>query len=870
MKKRMCKRISFFIALVMILSTFVGTSTFALTGAGDLIKTHTFDDGVGLPWHVVESYPAAASFDITGGTYNIKVTNPGTNRWDVQFRHRGLTIEQGHNYTVKFTVTANKDCSVYTQIGEQNTPYTQFWNYNKNFSVLPLKANVPTTVTQEFTMTSATCKTAEWAFQLAGNLVTASDLPTFKFDNMYLLDSQFPGYPDPIPEPTNGIRLNQEGYFPNLDKVATLVSSSTSPVGWKLVNSAGATVASGMTTVKGFDKASGDNVHIIDFSSFKTIGTGYKLVADSSDASATPPQSMTFDIGTNMYTAMKYDAMKYFYHNRSGIEIKMPYCEESQWARPAGHTNDNLSPDPTKDYKANYSLNITGGWYDAGDHGKYVVNGGISTWTVMNQYERALYLGDATVAPFADKTLNIPESGNGYPDILDESRYNLECLLKMQVPAGNTLAGMVHHKAHDERWTALAVRPDQDTQPRWLQPPSTAATLNLAAIAAQGSRLWKQYDSTFATKCLTQAETAWDAAVAHPDIYAPMAQGTGGGAYGDDKVTDEFYWAACELYITTGKAKYLDYIKSSPYYLTMPTALTGGEDKGLTGCFDWGNVQGLGTISLALAPNNLPAADIATAKANIQAAADKFISIEKSQGYGMPLEESGTDTSGVVGLPWGSNSFIVNEAIVMSYAYEFSDRKSTKYLSGATTAMDYILGRNPNVQSYVTGFGENPLENPHHRFWAYQADNTFPKAPAGCLSGGPNSGLQDPWVKGSGWVVGQRPSEKCFMDNIESWSTNEITINWNAPLAWISAYLDEQGPKAGSVTPSIIYGDINNDGSTDSVDLAAIKRYILTLDGTGLNLEAGDVNADGSIDSIDLALVKQFLLGSITKFPAES
>ncbi|MHB8061891.1 MAG: dockerin type I repeat-containing protein, partial [Ruminiclostridium sp.] len=166
------------------------------------------------------------------------------------------------------------------------------------------------------------------------------------------------------------------------------------------------------------------------------------------------------------------------------------------------------------------------------------------------------------------------------------------------------------------------------------------------------------------------------------------------------------------------------------------------------------------------------------------------------------------------------------------------------------------------------GYGENPLENPHHRFWAYQADNAFPKAPAGALSGGPNSGLQDPWVKGSGWLVGSRPAEKCFMDNIESWSTNEVTINWNAPLAWISAYLDEQGPKAGS-TITTNYGDINKDGNKDAIDFAVLKKFLLTQDATGLDLEAADVNADKSVDAIDSAIIRQYLLGIITKFPAE-
>ncbi len=862
-RKRSGKRGALIVALVFLLTmVFNSTSYAALVGAGDLIKNSTFDNDVGLPWHVVESYPADADFDIKDGKYYITINNKGTNRWDVQFRHRGLTLENQHWYTVKFTVSSTKNCEIFPKIGEQGPPYNDYWNYNQNYSRIPLTANTPVTITQQFQMTSTTSKTCEFTFHIAGDVAT-SPLPyTLTFDDIHLLDPQFQGYePDP-PEPTNAIRVNQNGYFPELEKKATLVSNSTSPVAWKLLNSAGTVVANGQTTVKGSDHASGDNVHIIDFSSYKTEGKGYKLVVDSGSASATPAESFPFDISKSLYTQMKYDSIKYFYHNRSGIEIKMPYADRDDLKRPAGHPNDVLPNAKDTWYKESYTLDITGGWYDAGDHGKYIVNGGISTWTMYNEYERALLKGNVKVAPFADNTMNIPESGNGVPDILDEARWNTELFLKMQVKTG-AYAGMVHHKAHDERWTALAIRPDQDPMDRYLQPPSTAATLNFAAVTAQASRLWKPYDATFANKTLTASEVAWDAAVKNPAIYAPMTGGTGGGAYGDDNVTDEFYWAAAELYITTGKAKYLDFLKSSPHYLKSYSKLTGGEDKGLTGAFDWGNVAGMGTIDLALVPNNLPSADIATARANIMSAADTFINIENKEGYGSPIEESPT-TGTLVGYPWGSNSFIVNEAILMSYAYEFSDRKATKYLSGATGAMDYILGRNPNVQSYITGYGENPLENPHHRFWAFQADNTFPKAPAGCLSGGPNSGLEDPWVKGSGWKPGARAAQKCFMDNIESWSTNEITINWNAPLAWITAYLDEQGPLASSST--VLLGDVNKDKFVDALDLSAIKVYLLTKNPEGVDLVASDVNLDNAVDALDFALIKQYLLKIISHF----
>ncbi len=879
MKKRLVKKIAMLMVIVLVLSSCV-VQAFAVEyeGAGDLIKNHTFDNGVSLPWRVVETYPATADSEITAdGKCKITLSKIGYDstgeRWDVQFLQRGLTLLQGHTYTVKFTVTADRDCLIYPKIGDQGDPYEEYWNMNQQWQFLELKANMPKTVNATFTQTRGDKSNVEFAFQLAPDRYNAPSEYTgtfqpitFTFDDIYLKDPQYIGEPRGATEPTNVVRLNQEGFYPDFAKIATVLTSSTTPINWQLVNSAGTVVLAGKSTVKGADHASGDNVHIIDFSNYRTAGTGYKIVTDvpvvkTADHPA-DNESMPFNIGNDIYSKMKYDSVKYFYHHRSGIPITMPYADGEQWTRPTGHYPDILAPDPTKDYIANYTLDVTGGWYDSGDFGKYVINGGISTWTLMNSYERALYYGDTSVAPYKDGSLNIPESGNGFPDILDEARYNLNALLNMQVPAGNTLAGMVHRKAGDVRWLELAIRPDQDKMERYLQPPTTAATLNLAAIAAQGSRLWRQYDAAFAQKCLTAAETAWDAAVAHPAIYPPPS-GLGGPT-SENYLKDDFYWAACELYVTTGSQKYLDYIKNSPHYLHEPIELTGEEDTGLigpTGCFDLDNTAGMGTITLALVPNGLPVDDVAKAKTNIMAAADKFLSIEQAQGYGVPIEEklipSPFDQPAVSGFPLGSNSFVVNNAIVMSYAYLFSQYNSigyNKYLNGALTAMDYILGRNPNVQSYVTGYGDNPLENPNHCFWAYQADNSFPHPPAGCMSGGPNSNLQDPWVKGLGWQPGNIPSEKCFVDNIESWSTNEISTNWNAPLAWMSAFLDEQGQVICGGTP----GDINSDGQKDAIDYALIKKALLNGD---TSIQNADLNNDGYVDAVDLALYKSYLLG---------
>ena len=191
----------------------------------------------------------------------------------------------------------------------------------------------------------------------------------------------------------------------------------------------------------------------------------------------------------------------------------------------------------------------------------------------------------------------MPESGNGVPDVLDEARWELEFLLKMQVPAGQPHAGMAHHKIHDEAWTGLPLLPHLDPQTRELHPPSTAATLNLAATAAQAARVFARTTARFAAQPGGGAGRRGRRRWPTRRIYADPADGVGGGAYDDDDVTDEFYWAAAELYITTGEREYRDFVLASPHH-------TGDiwRDRG----FDWGNTAQLGRLELATLPNLLP------------------------------------------------------------------------------------------------------------------------------------------------------------------------------------------------------------------------------------------------------------------------
>ena len=565
--------------------------------------------------------------------------------------------------------------------------------------------------------------------------------------------------------PQSAVKVNQVGVRPGQRKRATVVSSSSEPLAWTLRNAAGTTVAQGSTVAKAMDAMSGDSAHTVDFSAYDTPGTGYVLSVAGSD-------SFPFDISTDPVKKLRSDALAFFYHQRSGTPIEAQYVG-NQYARPAGHVgvapNQGDKGVPCRS-SCGYTLDVVGGWYDAGDHGKYVVNGGISTWELQSEYERAISVAGADAKALGDGTLAIPERSNGIPDVLDEARWEVEFLLSMQVPAGKTNAGMVHHKVTDEDWTGIPTRPEQDGKRRVLAPVSTAATLNMAAVAAQSARLWKTFDPAFSAKALSAAETAYSAAKAHPAMIATVNDSTGGGPYDDATVDDEFYWAAAELYTTTGSSTYRTDLTSS--------SLSKGASFA-KGSMSWGWTAALGDITLALVKNDLPAADITATRSAITGYADTLLSEMATQAYPAPL--------GGTSVVWGSNGQVANNAIVLGVAYDLTE--SGTYKNGVFAALNYLQGRNPLGQSYIAGYGEQASHNMHHRFWAHQADASLPTPPAGSLAGGPNTGLEDPVAKSQ--LGGCKPL-KCYVDDIGAYAVNEVAVNWNSALAWAAAWAAEK------------------------------------------------------------------------------
>ncbi|MEV6286762.1 glycoside hydrolase family 9 protein [Kribbella sp. NPDC051770] len=701
--------------------------------AYERVLNGTFDTADKAPWWSSGSTPTAVRdgrlcADVPAGTVNV---------WDAMIGQDDIPVEAGQDYRLRFTATASRDVTVRAVVQLAGTPQTTVLNKPAALGATPqsFEFTAPSPVSSEH---------AQLSFQAGGNGAAF----TLCLDDISLIGGVVP--PGGVRDLGSPVRVNQVGYLSNGPRRATYVTDAADPQEWRLLDATQRVVSSGATTPYGMDAAAGTRVQLIDFGRYRGNGQGFRLAvgADVSEA---------FDLGNDLYRPLRRDALAYFYNNRSGIPIEAQYVGAA-YARPAGHLG--VAPNqgdisvPCLPGTCDYSLDVRGGWYDAGDHGKYVVNGALAAWQLLDLYERSAQHGDRGV------DLRIPEADNRTPDVLDEARWEIEFLLRMQAPTG-----MVHHKIHDVAWTGLPLLPSADPQPRYLYPPSTAATLNVAAVGARCARVYAAWDKALAARCRKASERAWKAAVAHPAVYAPDG-GVGGGAYDDTKVSDEFSWAAAELFVATGK---------SSYRRAITTELKAADG------FSWQETGGLADLALARAPWRLSVLDQWKLRTRIASVADVYVAAAQGQGYANPYQP--VDGKYV----WGSNSAVANSAMILGVAYDLTRRAT--YRSVALESLDYLLGRNALNQSYVTGYGERSSQNQHHRFWAKSLDPALPSPYPGSLAGGPNSGLQDPVAQRN--LQGCAPAT-CYVDHSGSYSTNEVAVNWNSALAWITAFADAE------------------------------------------------------------------------------
>ncbi len=963
-------------AMTMALSASAASFAAITASAGEMLGEGTFNEGAGLPWHICENGTAEMAFEISDGVYSILIKNPGgasnggESRWDCQFRHRGMSITYGHTYRLTYSVYATQAGKLFAKLGDMANDDAEYWHSNgqelsmtytpgasladvetalkaasngganisygegwDKWKANDIPAKTWVTKAYEFQINQSDInntqapegkKSVEWTFHFGGDgeysipggLFPADTI--IKFDNLALIDmtGDENDYVKEEEAPQLDLVLNEIGFYPNLEKKATLeVAEGTAPQAFEVKDASGSVVFSGTASETKYDASAEEYVQIIDFSKLTTEGDGYTVTANGKT-------SLPFSIGKNIYDGLLTDAMNYYYLNRSGVEISSSYVSDSRnhsdaskLARKAGHSPDTAYVADewvfiyTEEPNYSQSIDVSGGWYDAGDYGKYVVNGGVSMWTLANTYERAVVTKNADKWADGSGTVKIPETGNGTPDILDELMWEADFFEKMTRDDG-----MVYHKIHDYKWTALGVMPyveegdDEKVQKvknpkRIVKPVTYAATLNAAASWAQLSRLLKDSDATKAAHYQELAEKSYAAAKKaytskYGDIYketdgnykedpmfAPLEQNKGGGPYGDTRVSDEFYWASTELFITTGKDEYGTDMRAYSGAFTVPTALYGGENNGDPTSFTWGTLEALGTLSLAQNTDKLSADEAKKVKEAVQAAADYYLEQIDNSGYGtnykgqdfsVTVNRISGDTASEETMDlkqaygWGSNSMVANNAIVLGIAYDLSD--DVKYLNGAASSFDYLLGRNAMENSYVTGWGAKgyATEYPHHRFWCPQMKAGWPSAPSGCLSGGPNSSMNDPMIQGAGYKVGELAPQKCYYDQNDAWSVNEITINWNAPLVWVSSFLEDEGPNAGeSTTPddtTIKWGDANCDGSVNIMDIILLNKAIYgKAELSDQGLKNADVDQDGKPSATDSLNIMKLVIKLLTE-----
>jgi endoglucanase len=346
---------------------------------------------------------------------------------------------------------------------------------------------------------------------------------------------------------------------------------------------------------------------------------------------------------------------------------------------------------------------------------------------------------------------------------------------------GEQHAGLAFHKIHDAAYTAVPTWPHDDAEPRVLHRPSTTAALSLAAAAAQASVAFAPFDKAFSERLLRAARTAFDAAELEPDLLAPGEAGRfGGGSYEDLDITDDVYWAAAELYRATGEGRYRDALLDSPWHLDGASK---GDVFDLDG-FEWNKVAGWVRLRLARCFGEAGAGDVpdlpeyARVRQSVVTAADAVLELASRQPWGQPYAP---ETGGFV---WGSNACLAANLAVLGVAHDLAGER--RHRDAFLAGLDYLFGRNALGLSYVTGYGARAVQRPHHRHWAWTLDPTMPKPPPGSLSGGPNSrnygtGAEDDRFAG-------RPPQLCFEDAPESYTTNEVAINWNALLVWVASF----------------------------------------------------------------------------------
>lgn len=517
------------------------------------------------------------------------------------------------------------------------------------------------------------------------------------------------------------------------------------------------------------------NLYYFDFSSVKTAGVYY--IQDISGF------SYFFRIGAKVYDELTNAMLKGLYYQRCGTALEAQYAGEYDHA--ICHTSEaidlqSMFIEPVEINGETYyirndnptTVDVSGGWHDAGDYGRYVEPAKDVIFKLL--YASKLY-GEGV---YSDDR-GIPESGNGVDDTLDEAKYELEWMLKMQRPDG-AVYEKVSTQAH-----AAYVMPEFDQGTLYLSPVTREATTSFAGSMAAAYNVYKDIPlyADFAQICLDAAIKAFNYVVEHDmlsdakftnfsvkyfdskdDIQLDTQGnptnfktfGISTGAYGDSSSVDEMFWAAAELYAATGEGRYHDYFKT--YYEKL------SEHSSMNSV----TCAGFGTVCYLLNAN----ADTTIQEELIAELKDKMKDDVRAFNRNAYMNS-------VLNYYWGSNAEATVGASIMMMTDLFAQTDS--YDQYIQDNISYVLGRNYISKCYITGFGGNGVMNPHDR--PCMADGIAAPKP-GMIVGGPAREATEKLD-----MIGA-PLPSIYADISGSYETNEIAIYWQAEMIFVLAYLN--------------------------------------------------------------------------------
>ena len=773
------KVLSGIISLVMVTTSASSMVTFAETTPKELIQNGTFDStSKGWNSYVDTSSGANASLSLKDGMLNLNVQKVGSLNYGVQMYYSIIPLYKNGQYHLSFDISSDTSRFVEYMLQENGGKYTTY-----KWQGLDLVANETQHIDIDFTMEYDSDLLSKLVFNCGEQEGDGDNSPhNIYLDNvsLTLVDDSEVDYSE-FQEDENCIHTNQVGYFPNSNKVAVFKGENLTDTTFKVIDATSDKVvySGNLSESVTYSKAN-ETIYYGDFSSVTTDGT-YYIQND------TLGKSYEFTISVNTYDKLLNDSLRMFYLQRCGTEV-----EDSNAGHPSCH--DTLATV----YGTTEKIDVSGGWHDAGDYGRYVVAGSKAVADLLLAY-------DNNPSIFTD-SVGIPESNNGIPDILDEVRYELEWLLKMQ----DLSTGGVHHKVTCANFPGY-VMPQYETDELIVTPVTTTATADFCAVMSMAYEYYKNIDEYFADICLERSKLAYQFLEENPNLIYQNPTDITTGDYGDTNDRDERYWAAAQLFKATGDSKYLQNFE------TMASSIV---SNGL----DWTTVGEYGNIAYLSTNSELKSSEIVEKiSSSVLRNADGLVNIANNDGYNVSISK----------FNWGSNMTIANNGVDLYFAN--SIKQSDDYINIANEQLNYLLGKNTLGISFVTGFGTVFSEHPHHR-----PSMNSEHAVEGMLVGGVNQNLDDNFAQA---LLYDKPSAKCYIDNAESYSTNEITIYWNSPLVNLLSY--------------VMKDDNTSDKPVNATDLLRLKKHILGITDDTSNL---DINNDGSIDVSDLIQLKHMLL----------